>query len=68
MLQRVPDLYTRFAFKRCRSQRPHNFSFVSMIGLNFKSIACPACINFWTMREEENIVALLLWSGGRRGK
>ena len=46
---------------------PHTFSFVSMVGLNFKRIACPACINFWTVREEENIIALLLGSGGRRG-
>ena len=44
------------------------YSFVSMVGLNFKRIACPACINFWTVREEENIISLLLGSGGRRGE
>ena len=54
------------AFKRCRSQHPCTFSFVSMVGLNFKCIACPSCINFWTVREEENIISLLLGSGGRR--
>ena len=65
-LVRVPDACS--AFKRCRSQHPHNFSFVSMVGLNFKRIACPVCINFWTVSEEENIIALLLGSGGRRGE
>ena len=65
-LVRVPDAC--FAFKRCRSQHPRTFSFVSMVGLNFKCIACPACINFSTVREEENIISLLLGSGGRRGE
>ena len=49
-LVRVPDAC--FAFKRCRSQHPRTFfSFFSMVGLNFKRIACPACINFWTVGE-----------------
>ena len=65
-LVRVPD--ARFAFKRCRFQHPRTFSFVSMVSLKFKRIACPACINFWTVREEENIIALLLGSGERRGE
>ena len=65
-LVRVPDAC--FAFKICRSQHPRTFSFVSMVGLNFKCIACPSCINFSTVREEENIISLLLGSGGRRGE